>query len=134
MNFKINNVKTMPLGGGKRLLYISIELYSNSGQLIHHNDFLMEIYRAKVTYTGPVLGPEDEPDPANYSIVQRTRAEIRAEVAANIRRYIKRLKDRSAGGLHVMYDDRDQTLTLSEDDPDGLAADIAGLIGQEISE
>ena len=131
MNFRISRVKT--LSSDTAQLYIDIEIYNDAGKLVHHNDFIMQIPRQKLVYIGPVLGPEEQPDPADYETQERTRAEIRAEVVGNVRRYIQRLKARVNRGDHVRFDDR-TPMTVEDSDPDGLVADIIGLAGQDIAE
>jgi hypothetical protein len=116
------------------LLYLDVEVYTDAGQLIHHNDFVMQIPRFKRTYTGPELAEGEQPDPANFITERLTRTEVRAQAVVNIRGYVQRIKAALAENKPVRFDNRDPSLPATDEDPDGLIADVAGLLNIEIAE
>jgi len=96
---------------------VEVAFYDASSRLVHRNDFVMRIAPTKTVYTGPDLDEGDVLDPGDVETVD---VDVRAEILANIRRYVGRA---NAGGRYAA-DYRSQALkeAASDTDPLGLRA------------
>ena len=93
--------------------------FSQAGQLVHINDFYMQLSPNKATVTGP------DPD-VDYIIEAKTDGELAAEIRANVTAYIGR-----TAGTWPGFDNTNPALAGDGRDPLGLLArpGVAALVG-----
>jgi hypothetical protein len=123
MRFRVTDIKTVEK---TNLLYIDVE-FLDQGQVVHRNDFIMQLRPTHRVYVGP-LGPNGEVlDPKAY---EERETDVPAEILANIRAYVAR-----TDFAKVRFDHRDPGVRREDTDPLGLRArpGVAVLVGVEIN-
>ena len=124
MDYQVVSIQTV---SGITWLYLRCDFYSGD-ILVHKNDFVMQIRPTHTFYVGRPLDPDDPddiPNPRDFVTIEN---DVRAEIVANIERYVERLEGRQ----NAPADSRDRRIRSDERDPLGLLArpDVVDLIGQ----
>jgi hypothetical protein len=146
MDYRVVGLETVE---GTGLLYADVE-FLEGGQVVHLNDFVMKIFPTRLVYTGPdpetledenviYTEVEDEVEVNGEKVVVKRivvkpeylaeqETDVKAEVIANIERYLDRLESR---GIHLR-DTRTRSIKRDNSDPLGLMnkPGVSGLVGQ----
>jgi hypothetical protein len=121
VKFKIEGMQTVK---GSNRLYVDVA-FLEGGEVVHRNDFIMQIAPTHRRYVGD-LGPDGEIlDPKAY---EEYETDVAATIVANIQRYAARAAMKRA-------DNRDLGIITEDTDPLGLRAKpgVADLIGTEVA-
>lgn len=123
MKFKITSLQTVK---GSNMLYADVEFLDDAGQVVHLNDFIMQISPTQIVYIGPPLANDESPDPKDF---EEQPVDVEAVITSNITRYAHRYND--FAGLTA--DNRDASIERDNTDPLDLKADpkVTDLIGTE---
>jgi hypothetical protein len=123
MKVRIEAIQTVK---GSALLHADVAFLDDKGQVVHRNDFIMQIAPTYRVYVGEI-GPAGEIlDPEAYETHE---TDVPAEILTNIRAYLARHPD--LGKLPADY--RDPHIQREDTDPLGLRArpGVAALVGVE---
>jgi hypothetical protein len=123
MKIRIADIKTVARAG---LLYVDVAFLDDQREVVHRNDFVMQIAPTYRVYTGE-LGPNGEIlDPEAFEELQ---TDVPAVILTNIRAYLVRHPDLSK----LPADCRDPHIRREDSDPLGLRArpGVADLVGAE---
>jgi hypothetical protein len=121
MKIRVEAIRTVE---GTGLLHVDVA-FLDQDQVVHRNDFIMQIAPAYRVYTG-ALGPDGEIlDPKAF---EERQTDVVAEVLANIRAYVARTDFGKS-----RFDRRDPAIRTEDTDPLGLRArpGVAALVGVE---
>lgn len=122
MKLKIVGIETVK---NTNYLYVDVE-FLDGGQVVHHNDFIMQIAPTHRRYIGRVgeNGEQLDKGPEYFETYDN---DVAAEIVASIRRYVER-------ATMKRVDNRDSRIQTEDTDPLGLraASGVADLIGVEV--
>lgn len=122
MKFKIRSVKTLK---GTEYLYLDVE-FVKGAQVIHRNDFVMQVPQVRRHYYGEV-GPDGEIlEPEKFTV---ERSDAVGVILGNIRAYLGRVDLEKAP-----FDLRLPGVETDETDPRGLLGrlEIQAIIGVDL--
>lgn len=122
LKFRIEKIQTVTK---TTLLYVDVVFLEND-QVIHCNDFIMQIWPTYQTYIGRV-GPNGKQLDKGPEYFEEHDTDVAGEILANIGRYAARSAMNEA-------DNRDPGIVTEDSDPLGLRAKpgVADLIGVEM--
>jgi hypothetical protein len=123
MKFRIEKIRTVV---GTNLLYVDVAFLEDN-QVIHRNDFVMQLKPTHTVYIGRV-GPNGEPLDKGAEYFEEHDTDSAAEIVANIQAYASRASMRR-------LDNRDRNLSVEDTDPLGLRVRpaVAALIRVEVN-
>jgi hypothetical protein len=123
MKFKIIEIQTVK-GTGR--LYVDVA-FLDGGQIVHRNDFVMELRPTHRRYIGRV-GENGEQLDKGEEYFEEYDTDVAATIVANIQRDAARAAMKRA-------DNRDPGIVIEDTDPLGLRAKegVADLIGAEVA-
>lgn len=107
MDYKITKIETPK---GTAYLYVDVEFIDQSGEVVHRNDFVMQIPPTRRVYIGPELAEGETPDLKDY---EEQETDVKTEIIGNIERYISRIEARGTSRL----DARDPSIKTDQEDP-----------------
>ena len=122
IKFKITWIETVK---GTHYIYLDVA-FLKGGQVMHRNDFIMQIQPVYRIYIGRV-GPNGEQLDQGDEYFEQHDTDVRAAILDNIRRYVARAD-------LAVKDNRDRGIRTEDTDPLGLRArpGVAELIGAEV--
>lgn len=123
MDYKITQIEMVK---DSSALYVEAEFLEND-EVVHRNDFVMQVKPTRRVYSGPPLAEGEEPDPENYTVEQ---VDVAGVITANIESYIDRFEARPQAARKA--DNRSRK--IQRDKVDRLAvlnrAELRALLGQ----